>query len=363
VTIRRQPRDTEGIGMLKLLSALDMPTIAQQDAGEADSVDELVRRLRGGARASLDNPGRLHGLRTEAMFRAVLVALGSFQLLHEEDEGQLYYEDAQGPVKLPDYRVVDADGRQLLVEVKTVQPSARQLRHRMPITEVDALRRYGELTGATVAIAHYWAAANVWTLVELERMQRRDGHFELELTEAIKFNQMGRFGDRMVGTVPPLALRLEVEELGERVRPDTAHIVIRNTQLLAAGKPLADEVEQRIAFLLFRYGRWDVETPAEVDSTGRITSFALTAAPPEDAREVVARQGFAIVGTLSSMYSTMFNEITLDNDGAVRRLDHHSEPGELGSLIPADYFERSDRQLKLWVLEQQPADENDDAEK
>jgi hypothetical protein len=123
MTIRRQPRDTEGIGTLKLLSALDLPTVAQQDADEADSVDELVRRLSGGARASLDNPSRLHGLRAEAMFRAVLVALGSFQLLVEEDEGQLYYEDAQGPVKLPDYRVVDADGRQLELWVLHQQPA------------------------------------------------------------------------------------------------------------------------------------------------------------------------------------------------------------------------------------------------
>jgi hypothetical protein len=41
-----------GIGTLKLLSAMDLPTAAQLDAGEADSVDELIRRLRGGARAS-----------------------------------------------------------------------------------------------------------------------------------------------------------------------------------------------------------------------------------------------------------------------------------------------------------------------
>jgi hypothetical protein len=297
------------------------------------------------------------------MFRAVLVALGTFQLLVEEDEGQLYYEDAHGQAKLPDYRVVDTHGRQLLIEVKAVPPNPHRLRHGIPVTEVDRLRRYGELTGATVAIAHYWSAANLWTLVELERMQLRDGQYEVELPEAIKLNQMARFGDRMIGTVPPLELRLEVEELGERARPDTATVLIRNAQLLAAEKPLADEVEQRIAFLLFRYGGWEVEAPAEVDSTGRITSFALQAAPPEDAREVVDRQGFVIVGLLSSMYSAMFNEITLDDDDAVRRLDHHSEPGEFGSLIPADYFERSDRQLKLWVLHQQPADEDDDAEK
>ena len=361
MAIQWRPRDSEGIGALKLLAAQDLPTVAQRSAGEADSVDELIRQLSGGTRASLDNPSRLHGLRTEAMFRAVLVALGSFQLLVEEDEGQLYYEDSRGPVKLPDYRVVDGDGCQLLVEVKTVPPSPRRLRHRMPATEVDGLRRYGALTGVPVGIAHYWSAANVWTLVELERMQRRNGHYELELTEAMKFNHMARFGDCMVGTVPPLELHLDVEEIGERVRPDTAHIVIKTTQLLAGGKPLFDDVDQRIAFMLFRYGRWDVDTPAEVDSAGRITSFTLTAAPPEEVREEVARQGFAIAGTLSSMYSAMFNEITLDDDGAVRRLDHHSEPGEFGSLIPTDYFERPDRELRLWVLHQQPADEGDTA--
>jgi hypothetical protein len=363
MTIRRQPRDTEGIGALKLLSALGLPTAARPDEGEADSVDELIRRLSGGARASLDNPSRLHGLRAEALFRAVLVALGSFQLLVEEDEGQLYYDDAQGKVKLPDYRVVDTDGRQLLVEVKTVPPNPHRLRHTIPVTEVDGLRRYGELTGATVAIAHYWSAANLWTLVELKRMHLCDGRYDLELPEAIRLNQMARFGDRMVGTVPPLELRLEVEELGDRARPDTATVVVRNAQLLAAGEPIAGGVEERIAFLLFRYGGWDVETPAEVDSTGRITSFTLLAAPPEDVREVVDRQGFAIVGALSSMYSAMFNEITLDDDGAVRRLDHHSEPGELGSLIPADYFDRSDRRLKLWVFHQELTDADDHADK
>jgi hypothetical protein len=295
-------------------------------------------------------------MRGEAMFRAVLVALGDFQLLVEEDEGQLYYDDNAGAVKQPDYRAVDSAGRQLLIEVKTVPPNPRQLRHSIPTAEVRALRRYGQLTGAPVAIAHYWSAANMWTLVDLGRMRPGEGRYELELTEALKANQMGRFGDRTIGTVPPLALRLEVEEFGERTQPDTATIVIKDVQMLAAGQPLVDEVEQRIAFLLFRFGGWPVDTPTELDAHGKLASFALEAAPPEEARAMVERQGFAMVGALSSMYSAMFNEITLDDEGAVRRLDHHSEPGEVGSLIPADYFERAERRLALWVLHLQPAD-------
>lgn len=187
------------------------------------------------------------------------------------------------------------------------------------------------------------------------------GQYELGWGEAIKFNEMVRFGDRTVGTVPPLELRLEVEEVGDRVRPDTATVLIKSTQLLAAGQPLEDQVERKIAFLLFRYGRWNIETPAEIDATGRITSIAVLAAPPPEAQKEVERQGFAFVGALSSMYSAMFNEITLDDEGAVRQLDHHSDPGELGSLIPADYFEGPDRQLKLWVFQLQSAAQNDEA--
>lgn len=356
VSIKRQPRDSQGIGAVKLLSALDLPTAASETAGAVDNIEEFARRLAGGARSSLANPSRLYGLRGEAMFRAVLVALGDFQLLVEEDEGQLYYDDAAGAVKQPDYRAVDSEGRHLLIEVKTVPPNPSRLRHAIPAAEVQALRRYGELSGAPVALAHYWSAANLWTLVDLDRLQARGGRYELELTDALKANQMGRFGDRTIGTVPPLALHLTVEEFAPRTEPDIAPVVIKNVQMLAAGRPIVDEVEQRIAFLLFRYGGWPVDTPAELDDDGKLVSFALVAAPPEEMRPIVKGQGFAIVASLSSMYSAIFNEITLDDEGAVQRLDHHSEPGEIGSLIPDDYFERPDRELALWVLHLQPAD-------
>ncbi len=193
-------------------------------------------------------------------------------------------------------------------------------------------------------------------------MELRDGRYELELAEAMKFNQMGRLGDRTVGTVPPLELHLDVEEKGERSRPNMATVVVKDVQMQAAGRPLVDKSEQRIAFLLFRFGGWDIETPAEVNGQGRLRSFTLQAAPPLEARGIVERQGFAMLSPLSSMYSALFNEITLDDEGAVRHLDHHADPGELGSLIPADYFKRPDRRLKLWVLHLQAADERDGPE-
>lgn len=246
--------------------------------------------------------------------------------------------------------------------MKAVPPTPRRLRHSIPTAEVQGLRRYGELTGAPVAIAHYWSAANMWTLVDLDQMRPSTGRYEIELTDALKANHMGRFGDRTIGTVPPLTVQLAVEETTDRTNPKTATIVIKEVQMLAADRPIVDEVDQRIAFVLFRFGGWPIHTPVELDAEGKVVSFALKAAPPEDVRAMVERQGFALVGALSSMYSTMFNEITLTDEGAVRQLDHQSEPGAVGSLIPADYFDRPNRELALWLLHLQPAEPDGQAD-
>jgi hypothetical protein len=354
--IRRAPRDTEGIGSLKAVSALDPSVVLRGDTIGARNVEELIIRLGAGARASLANPSRLHGMRAEAMFRAVLVALGSFELLVEEDEGQVYFDDVHGPVKLPDYRAVDGDGRQVLIEVKTVPPKPRQLRHSISTSEFEGLRRYGELTGTPVSVAHYWSAFNAWTLVDLHHMQPDGRRFAIDVGQAMRFNQMSRFGDRMIGTKPPLELRLEVEELRKRVDGNVARIQVTGVKLRAAGEELTDELERQIAFSLFRFGKWQHGTPVESGTDGRIHSISLKAVPPEEDDEVFERQEFAVVGVLSSMYSALFNEVTLNEAGAVERLDHHSEPGEFGSLIPPDFFKRPARRLRLWVLEVQPSD-------
>jgi hypothetical protein len=67
-----------------------------------------VKRGLGG---SLQKESRLHGLRVEALFRAILVALGHFTLLTDIDGGEPYFDDAGGPVKLPDFSIVDRDGQ------------------------------------------------------------------------------------------------------------------------------------------------------------------------------------------------------------------------------------------------------------
>src|SRR5664280_1321990 len=118
MTIRKIPRDPEGIESLKLYASLDPLLAVGADLQDPARLDEFLDRMKTGVSASVQKASRLHGLRVEALFRAMLVALGGFTLLTDVDGGEPYFDDSGGPVKLPDFCVVARDGQQLLVEVK-----------------------------------------------------------------------------------------------------------------------------------------------------------------------------------------------------------------------------------------------------
>jgi hypothetical protein len=56
------------------------------------------------------------------------------------------------------------------------------------------------------------------------------------------------------------------------------------------------------------------------------------------------------VALLSSMYSTLYNVGTLDDEGGFRELSLEPEPGRLAGLIPPDYWDTPDRALPLWAF-------------
>lgn len=87
-----------------------------------------------------------------------------------------------------------------------------------------------------------------------------------------------------------------------------------------------------------------------------MTHLELVARPPLPEDEELARpQGFVTIGALSSIYSTICNVATLSEDGDLEHLGHATEPGMIGTLVPADYWSREDRQLPLWMLQVHPS--------
>jgi len=217
------------------------------------------------------------------------------------------------------------------------------------------LRRYGELMGAPVAIAHYWAGWNRWTLVRLEKLEPTGNKYGIDLQTAIPSNELSRFGDCMLGTVPPLTLRLQVEQAGGRpAARGQVKVRVTGVEILAAGVPLTDNQEIDIAWFLMLFGDWPAEDPQMLMKDGAPRAIKMGVNPPPEELEAIERQGFGIIGTLSSMYSAMYNELTLMPEGGVRELRHEPDPGELRALIPDDYWDRKDRALSLWRLDIDP---------
>jgi hypothetical protein len=355
MTIRKIPRDPERIESLKLYASIDPLVAVGADLQDPARLDEFLDRMKTGVSTAVQTASRLHGLRVEALFRAMLVALGGFTLLTDVNGGEPYFDDSDGPVKLPDFCLVDRDGQPLFIEVKSVSPRDPSKPHVISKTEMLGLRRYGELMEAPVAIAHYWTAWNYWTLVRLDELKPKGKKYAIEFQTAVRSNELSRFGDCMLGTVPPLTLRLQVEQAGgQPAASGRMNVRVTGVEILAAGVPLSDNHELDIAWFLMLFGAWPAEDPQMRMKDGVPHAIELSVSPLPEELEMVERQGFGIVGMLSSMYSAMYNELTLMPEGGVRELRHEPDPGELRALIPDDYWDRKDRALSLWRLDIDP---------
>lgn len=341
---------------LRLYSLLETRSEAATVVADAERVNAFVANLSSGLTESLANPGRLHGVQTQAMFQSMIVGLGGINLIKEEDVGEFFFDDADGHVRLPDFRLVPRDGQHLLVEVKVVAPKNVRGPHRLRAVDVAALRHYAELTGARLLLAHYWSAWNLWTLADSAAFNVRDGKLIVDMETAMLASELGLLGDAIIATVPPLTFSILADESApQQITPsdsaDETEIAFRigGVELSAGGQVLTDDIELRIAWFLIQFGGWKLTKHVSLNSDG-LRRIDLAHAPEEPA----PGQPFQTVGPLSSMYSAMFRLATQTEDGRVLGMRHDVTPGILTELIPSDYFDRSDRALRLWRFNLQP---------
>ena len=170
----------------------------------------FIKYVGGAVDRALSDPVLLHGQRTQAMFQAMLVSLGSYSMLKVEDMGRIYPEDR---FNVPDFRVVLSDGTQWLIEVKNVYVDDlfRQERRLMTRAYREKLEKYSAATGGQLKLAVFWAKWGLWTLVSPERLVDVDGNLKLDMQTAMYMNELSRLGDLSIGTRPPLRLRLTTD--------------------------------------------------------------------------------------------------------------------------------------------------------
>jgi hypothetical protein len=205
------------------------------------------------------------------------------------------------------------------------------------------LHAYEELVACPVKLAVYWERWNLWTLVPLSTCAAK-GRPSLSLDRAVQANEMVMLGDLHVATRFPLRFRLVADPMRPRRLRDDGEMAftIGGVELHCGDRRLTGKREQSLAMWFMLYGDWEEEATVQI-SDGELVGVDFIRTPQED-----HHQGFEFVGTLSSLFSSMYLSSTSDAD-RVTRLGVNVVSGSLGSLIPDDY---TSGDLPLWRLQQ-----------
>jgi hypothetical protein len=170
----------------------------------------------------------------------------------------------------------------------------------------------------------------------------------ITLLQAFPRNRMGLLGDQLVGTVPPLSLRMvgSPEDDQATGEVDQYRFIPRAVELYCGDRRIEDPAEQRIAWFLMMNGSWEVtERPAQMDGP-RVAAVTFVVGPTERANPY---EDFELIGRLSDMISSQFDEATVA-DGGIVNIAPGAEPEVFGVVIPPDYKGSA---LRLWRFEQQ----------
>jgi len=163
-------------------------------------------------------------------------------------------------------------------------------------------------------------------------------------------SEMSVIGDRKIATLPVLRFEVLCDQDGTNptISDDgTAKIIIRGVHMYCTDERLESSVEGKLAFYFMRYGDWEVAQDPVVMVDGAISKVSFSASP----RERVTDQEFEIVGSLSSMNSNAFRELTVSDDDGIVSLDVKYDPSFFELKIPEDYRGKG---LPLWQFIIQP---------
>lgn len=333
--------------------ALELYSKVSSDYGYKIGVDgdqkDFVERVAKSLKNALDSPTMIHGKRTEAMFAHVAGAMGTCDLIKQEDSGASFV--SSDGVAVPDYRIVTKSGKTLLIEVKNFRMRSLRDRYTMKKPYLAKLQRYADINKAPLKFAIYFSGVNQWILLSPNSFIDGEKTVHIDFPHAMARNEMAVLGDRMICTLPPLTMTFEGDTDDERSKVDAdgqALFTIKQISMTCDGNPIDEDVEQRIAFYLMRYGSWGSDgVPAEVVD-GKLKSFQFTFSP-ERGNEP-DNQPFHSLGTLSSMISSAFQELTVEDNGVVS-MDVRYDPLFFDLQIPENYKGRS---LPLWQMVFEP---------
>jgi hypothetical protein len=308
-------------------------------------LDELRRALE----KHQQRPTLWHGLRIQSMFMYVAASLGECAVITEEDNGDFHAVDSE--VKRPDFRILTRSNQELFIEVKNFNQKNPNQHFKIKGQYLSSLQRYTSQFHCDLKFAIYWARWRSWTLVSADRLKKNGDQYVLPFEEALIINEMNLLGDCMIGTVPPLSIKVLTDPSKPRTidAEGKCELTIKRIALCCDGQEITDAHEQELAWFFMMFGNWyESETPADVKNRELISfQFQFT---PEERHNL--DQEFEIIGSLSQMISRQYNELTA-SEGKIALLCPEKRPDKLGVLIPRDY-DYDGAILRLWKIQIKP---------
>lgn len=156
---------------------------------------------------------------------------------------------------------------------------------------------------------------------------------------------MAILGDRTIGTKSPLKVEFVADSKKEAIinKKGQAQFTIADIKFYCASAEIMDQAEKSIAFYLVRYDDWIESDCYSIEGDGKLLGVAFEYKPEEPEEE----QGFTFIGTLSSMISTAYSELTV-YERNVAALGVKQNPSVFSVEIPEDY---KGERLPLWKFE------------
>ncbi|WP_460090642.1 hypothetical protein [Pseudomonas sp. S2_E02] len=343
--MKRMPRDPLKFDPVELFAAVSRDNNYRIEAEE--DIEDFLDKVGKSLKSSLKNQSLLNGKRVEALFAHVAGALGKCAMVKQEDSGAIFAAGMN--VQAPDYSIALNDGTRFLVEVKNCHHGDPKKDYEFRKDYVERLENYAKLQGTAVKFAIYFSRIRKWVLLSKDSMTEHRNKYTTNFLEGYAKSEMISLGDRMIGTKPNLSIELiaKPEENSEINKDGQASITIGDVKLYCHNNEILMENEKHIAFYLIRFGDWTTDDPsAEMDGE-RVRSIRYDFYPDVPWEE---EQGFAMLGSLSSMVTSAYNEHTV-YESKVYALDARVNPEMFSVHIPNDY--KGD-QLPLWQFCIQP---------
>lgn len=342
--MKKLKRNPEKFETLELFSAMAIKHKFRLN--DPNSVDDFMEIVRNSFQENVKHDTLIHGKRVEQLFAYVVGALGRISLLKHEDAGNVYSVDSDD-VMPPDYNVILKDGTQFMVEVKNHRKIGS-----FSIKEdyYNKLERYAHICNTKLKIAIYFSHYKTWVLVPIEAFEKKGKSFSIDFAKAYAMSEMGLIGDCLVATTPDL----EVHFFNEENEADEINIngwnrfTIRDIKFYCAGNEITDEKEKEIAFYLIRFGNWIEKETETIIRDNRILGLKFVYSPMlEDEWDI--NPSFSMIGALSSMISSMYNENTV-NDGKIFAVDVDLNPEDFKVFINENYEGKNLPLLRFQVI-------------